>query len=69
MKTPQRRSLAELLADRALIHGAVRKAVREAVLTHARAGNPVPTWRDGRVVWLQPEEILAQLTPDPAPAS
>ena len=23
----------------------------------ARAGNPVPEWRDGKVRWLTPEEI------------
>ncbi|HLK59311.1 MAG TPA: hypothetical protein VKU00_22315 [Chthonomonadaceae bacterium] len=36
---------------------AVRKAVREAVLDHKRAGNPVADWRDGKVVIVPPEEI------------
>src|SRR2546430_322892 len=51
--------IAERLADRELIDAAIRKAVREAVLAHARAGQPVATWRDGKVVWLQPAEIFA----------
>lgn len=42
------------------IEAAVQRAVRAAVLAHARAGNPVATWRDGKVVWVQPEEILAR---------
>jgi len=36
---------------------ALRVAVREALRDHARAGNPVAVWRDGRVVWIPPEEI------------
>jgi hypothetical protein len=35
------------------------RAVREAVLVCARLGNTVPTMRDGKVVWVPPEEILA----------
>jgi hypothetical protein len=61
VKKPKRPAYDQLLSDRKLIHSAVRKAVREAVLTHARAGNPVPTWREGKVVWIPPDEILAQL--------
>ncbi len=38
---------------------AMAKAVGEAVLEHKAAGNPLPTWRDGRVVMVPPEEILA----------
>jgi hypothetical protein len=34
-----------------------RRAVRHALLDHKRAGNPVATWKDGRVVLLQPDEI------------
>ena len=34
--------------------------VREAVLASAYAGQPVPVERDGKVVWLQPNEILAE---------
>jgi hypothetical protein len=59
-----RPSIPELLADHALITAAVNRGVREALLTHARAGNPVSTWRDGKVVWLQPAEVFA-LFPEP----
>ncbi len=46
------------LANPELIDAAVRKAMREAVLMHARLGNPVCTWKDGRVVWLSPQEVF-----------
>lgn len=42
------------------IDRAVARAAREALLMHKRAGNPVAVWRDGRVVLLQPEEILPE---------
>jgi hypothetical protein len=37
-----------------------QKAFREAVLAHARAGNPVSTLRDGKVDWISPEEVFAK---------
>lgn len=39
------------------INRAYERAVREALLMHKRAGNPVAVWRDGKVVLLQPDEI------------
>jgi len=59
MKDSPRPAVTTYPLDRAAHEAAIRKAVREAVLAHARAGNPVATWRDGKVVWIQPEEILA----------
>jgi hypothetical protein len=59
--------LQALLAKRPLIDAAVRKAVREAVLMHARLGHPVCVSRDGKVVWLSPQEIFDQFANEPAP--
>lgn len=36
---------------------ALRRAVREALQDHKRAGNPVAIWRNGRVEWIPPEDI------------
>jgi hypothetical protein len=44
---------------------AVLRANREAALRHARLGNPVAAMRDGKVVWLQPDEVFALLGVDP----
>ena len=46
---------------------AVRHAMRDAVLSHAHAGRSVPTWRDGRVTWIAPDEILRQFLSTPPP--
>ena len=35
-----------------------RRAVNHALLMHKRAGNPVAAWKDGKVVWIPPEEII-----------
>lgn len=60
--TPEReRTPAERVHDIPAIMAALREAVREAVLDHARAGNPIAVWRDEQVVWIQPEDIPAEL--------
>lgn len=50
-------SLSERLVDVPLIEAALARAVREALLRHRQAGNPIAEWRDGRVVWLAPDDI------------
>ncbi len=45
-----------------------KEAVREALLDHQRAGNPVAVWRDGKVVIVPPSKIPELLPPNsPAP--
>ena len=39
------------------IKRAYDRAVREALLMHKRAGNPVPVERNGKLVMLQPGDI------------
>ncbi len=39
------------------ISAACERAVREALLRHKAAGNPVAIYRDGEIVLLQPDEI------------
>lgn len=60
MTEPHRPSIKERLADKQLLLLAFQRGVEQAVLSHARAGHPVATWRDGQVVWITPEEILAR---------
>jgi hypothetical protein len=60
MKEQAQPSISELLANHALINEAINRAVREDVLKHARAGQPVATWQNGQVVWIEPEEILSR---------
>jgi hypothetical protein len=40
-----------------MIEKVLRRAVAHALLMHKRAGNPIATWKDGKVVWIPAEEI------------
>jgi hypothetical protein len=46
---------------------AIQKGVREALRESALLGHSVCVWRDGKVVWLTPAEILAKLNGEPVP--
>ena len=63
MTTPRDSELTPLdrVEDLPRIHEGLEGAVREVLLRHKRLGNPVAVWRDGRVVWLQPEEIPVEV--------
>ncbi len=45
------------VSDREKITKALAKAVQDALRKHKQTGNPVAAWRDGKVVWIPPEEI------------
>lgn len=46
-----------LVKYRSAVDSAIKKGVREALLKHKLAGNPVAVSRNGKVVILQPNEI------------
>ena len=48
-----------LIAEEKAVDEAVERAVRHALLTHKRAGNPVATWEKGKVVMIPAEKIPA----------
>ena len=48
----------ELFEDVRAIDGALKEAARHARRFHKALGNPMATWVDGRVVWVQPEDIV-----------
>lgn len=39
------------------IDKALQNAVKAALLKHKTAGNPVVSWKEGKIVWIQPEDI------------
>ena len=47
----------ELFQDGHAIDAALRDAARDARRLHKALGNPMATWKDGKVVWVQPEDI------------
>jgi len=53
----------DLCRDAKEIEKLFQLAVRETLIMHKRIGNPIATWRDGKVVIVPPEEI--EIPPDP----
>ena len=43
--------------ERPVIDEALKQGVREAMIRHKRDGLPVVIYRDGRSVWVKPEEL------------
>lgn len=56
-KSGSRRPVLDRVRDTELVQDALRRGVREALRQHKRVGNPIAVWRDGRTVWLSPDEI------------
>jgi hypothetical protein len=46
-----------LIAEEKAVDEAVNRAVRHALLAHKRAGNPVASWENGKVVMIPAEKI------------
>jgi len=41
-----------------LVDRSARRAVREAIAEHHRAGRSVSIWHNGRVMWLHPDGVI-----------
>ena len=48
---------AEVLASARRIERILQRAVREALTVHKKLGNPIATWKGGKVVWIPPKRI------------
>ena len=61
MADERKRSISEMIADNELMNEAIWQGIREELLSHARAGNSVPSSENGQIVWLSPDEIYQRL--------
>ena len=52
------RTVKELFEDGRAIDEALKEGARDARRLHKAFGNPMATWQDGQVVWIQPEDIV-----------
>ena len=48
-------AVAERIRDASKVQDVLKRAARDAVLDHARAGRKIAIWRDNRVVWELPQ--------------
>jgi monomeric isocitrate dehydrogenase len=60
MEELNKQEIDDIFREGTPIDKALREGVRKALIRHKEAGNPVVVWRDGKIVWLKPEEIAAQ---------
>ena len=52
----QKDKIEEIFSDEKQITETLQRAVREAILIHQRAGNPIAVWKDGKAVWVKAEK-------------
>lgn len=57
MKKKPEKTIDEIFKEGLPIDNALKKAVQEALVRHKQAGNSIVVWRDGKIIWLKPEEI------------
>ena len=58
MSSPRPKDVNRIFGQVKLMDRALADAAREALRFHKRIGNPVAQWRDGKVVWVKPEDIV-----------
>jgi hypothetical protein len=52
------RTITEIFDEGTSIDRALLEAARDARRFHKAMSNPIATWQDGKVVWIQPEDIV-----------
>jgi hypothetical protein len=60
MSIRNRRDIGLIFREGTAIDRAVEESVREAVRRHKLLGNPIIVWRDGKVVWVPPDEAAPE---------
>jgi len=50
------KDISAIFLDDRLIEDALNAAVRDAVQLHKEKGLPLVVWRDGKILWISPEE-------------
>jgi hypothetical protein len=57
-------TFSKLFEDGRAIDQALKEAAQDARRLHKALGNPMATWTDGQVVWIQPEDIEIDMEPE-----
>lgn len=60
MMKPQKNEdrISKILNDPERVRKIIQGAINDALLKHKLAGNPICELRDGKVVWVKPQEII-----------
>jgi len=68
MMISEPRDISAIFLDDRLVEDALNAAVRDAVQLHKEKGLPLVVWRDGKAVWISPEEAERALASNPSVA-
>jgi hypothetical protein len=49
--------ISEFFQNPERVTAVLQQGIRDALLKHKQAGNSVCTWKNGKVIWIAPEEI------------
>lgn len=49
--------ITQFFKNSAKVSEALKLGINDALLKHKQAGNPICVWREGKVVWISPENI------------
>lgn len=49
--------ISEIMNDSEKVRAIIQSGINDALLKHKQAGNPVCGWKDGKVFWVEPENI------------
>jgi len=49
--------ISRILNDADAVTSAIQRGINAALLKHKQSGNPICVWRDGKVIWIAPENI------------
>lgn len=55
------KDISALMREGTEVDAALARGVREAMIRHYQAGQSAVEWRDGKCVWLTPEEIKIRI--------
>lgn len=64
MRRSSSKNIRQIFEEGTLIDNALKEAVRKALLQHKRNGNPITTWRNGKVVWIPAAQIQVDMDTD-----
>lgn len=50
--------ITQIMNDPEKVRDIIQAGINAALLKHKQAGNPVCGWKDGKVFWVKPEDIV-----------
>lgn len=50
--------ISKILNDPKKVTQIIQAGIKAALIKHKQAGNPICEWRDNKIIWIPPEQIL-----------